>query len=539
MQHSISIALITILFSGFVTSVKYDHLLWPYPQKVDMKDQFLLIHDLDKFQIITKSKCDVIESAIKRYMERMFIQDCRRLNPKFAGSYFIPKRIDHQSDPNYKGLLKNVTLIVDGGCEQYPHMNMNEMYQIFIQENGIANIHAKSVWGAIRGLETFSRLLINTGRDEFLVNIVSISDVPRFSHRGVLVDTSRHYQTINVIKQMLDAMELNKMNVLHWHIVDDQSFPFVSDTFPELSFMGAYDPVRAVYTPRNISHIIEYARLRGIRVMAEFDSPGHTLSWGRGHPELLTQCYGSDGKPNGQKGPIDPIKNEVYTFMEKLFTEIAHRFPEQYIHLGGDEVNPSCWLSNPSIINFMTKHNMARNIGKLETYYIQKIVDIVSRLNKSYIVWQEVFDNNVTLKSDTVVHVWLSAWQNELAKVTQKGHKALLSAPWYLDLISYGQDWVRYYQTDPTAFNGSDEQKRLLMGGEACLWAEFIDSANLIQRAWPRASAVAERLWSPASLNKADRARPRFHENECHMQRNGLHVEPSDGPGYCQCDIAL
>lgn len=117
------------------------------------------------------------------------------------------------------------------------------------------------------------------------------------------------------ILQILDGMAYTKLNVFHWHIVDDQSFPYQSITYPELSEQGAYHP-SAIYTQADVANVIEYARLRGIRVMAEFDTPGHTRSWGVSHPELLTEC---GGKYAGKLGPIDPTKEEVYTFIENLF----------------------------------------------------------------------------------------------------------------------------------------------------------------------------------------------------------------------------
>jgi len=288
-------------------------------------------------------------------------------------------------------------------------------------------------------------------------------------------------------------MAYNKLNVFHWHIVDDQSFPFVSKKFPDLSSKGSYDSQTHIYTNDHINKVIEYARERGIRVVVEFDSPGHTQSWGKGQPGLLSQCY-TDGKPNGLFGPIDPTRDTTYTFIKDFFTEVSQTFPDQYLHLGGDEVDFTCWESNPNIKKFMTDKNIT-TFAKLEDYYMQKVLDIVKSLNKSYIVWEEVFNDGVQIKPDTIVHVWKGSanrwgdqnqtyWRSELYNVTKKGFNALLSSCWYLDLISYGPDWEKYYNCEPLSFNGTEAQHKLVLGGEAAIWTEYVDGSNLISRVW-------------------------------------------------------
>ncbi|XP_044302386.1 beta-hexosaminidase subunit beta isoform X2 [Varanus komodoensis] len=329
-------------------------------------------------------------------------------------------------------------------------------------------------------------------------------------------------------------MAFNKFNVLHWHIVDDQSFPFQSVTFPELSGQGAYS-YNHVYTPTDVSLVLEYARLRGIRVIPEFDTPGHTESWGKGQKDLLTPCYNGE-HPSGVYGPINPILNTTYDFMAKLFKEIGTVFPDDYIHLGGDEVDFTCWKSNPNVSEFVKKQGIWYSYAKLESYYIEKILDTVSSLNKKSIVWQEVFDNAVKLQPDTIVEVWMGfMYQEELRKVTKEGHQAILAAPWYLDLISYGQDWKKYYSVEPLDFPGCKSQKELVLGGEACLWGEYVDATNLTPRLWPRASAVGERLWSSKNVTDIADAYKRLNEHRCRMLRRGIAAQPLF-VGYCRSE---
>merc|ERR1711988_374431 len=174
-------------------------------------------------------------------------------------------------------------------------------------------------------------------------------------------------------------------------------------------------------------------------------------------------------------------------------------FPEKYLHLGADEVDFKCWQSNPDITAFMRKWNMTGDYHKLESIYIKKLLDIVSSYptKNGYMIWQEGFDNGIDVKNDTIIHVW-------------KGLRAILSSPWYLNYISYGSDWTKYYLAEPLDFHGTDAQKALVIGGETCMWDEFVNSINLTPRLWPRASAVAERLWSSKEVRNTAEAKGRI-----------------------------
>jgi len=354
----------------------------------------------------------------------------------------------------------------------------------------------------------------------------------------LLLDTSRHFQTIKTIYHNLDAMAINKLNVFHWHIVDDQSFPYQSTSFPNMSDQGAYNRYNHVYTQDDIADVIEYARRLGIRVIVEFDTPGHTQSWGKAYPSILTPCY-SGGKPDGSYGPIDPTKQSTYDFLTTFFQEIKNVFPDSYLHLGGDEVSFDCWKSNPQVQAFMTQ-NKWTDYSQLESYYMGKLITLINAAplveQKKLLVWQEVFDNKVNLAKDVLVHVWKGSWEQEMAAVTAAGYTSLLSSCWYLD-GDLGQ-WSNFYKCDPQNFTGSGAQKALVLGGETCMWAENVDATNAISRIWPRASAAAERLWSIKDVTDETSFAARGKILTCRMIKRGLGASPIFGPSFCDEEYA-
>ncbi|XP_071534652.1 beta-hexosaminidase subunit alpha-like [Panulirus ornatus] len=527
--------MVGVVMGGYPTVTPSVGQVWPRPQMMKTEDTYMVIRpNTFKFSTVGHD-CDILQEALKRYIRIMF------------KSHWDPETQTNQpwrKDTGFKGYLDGVSVSLLTPCEANPHQNMDEHYEIKIDSPdapGEGTIISQSIWGMLRGLETFSQLLVPDA-SAYSINSTQIMDYPRFAFRGLMLDTSRHYLPVSKIQETLDLMAMNKLNVFHWHIVDDQSFPYVSAAFPNLSKLGAFSS-RHVYTADDLHTVVEYARLRGIRVLPEFDTPGHTKSWGPGQPGLLTPCY-KESVPDGTFGPIDPTNHNTYDFLKTFFTEITSHFSDHYVHLGGDEVSFSCWESNPNITKFMDKHNITGSYNKLEEIYISKLLDIIANLptKNGYLVWQEVFDNDVEIASDTVVHIWKNenlpiAWKNELDKVTSRGYHTILSSCWYLNYISYGVDWYKYYECDPQDFNGTDGQKQLVLGGEACIWGEYVDRTNLTPRTWPRASVVAEKLWSSsAHTSSTAEASPRLEEHRCRLLSRGYDVEPI-WPSFCSADV--
>ena len=371
----------------------------------------------------------------------------------------------------------------------------DESYRLTVTATQV-HLDAPGPLGILHGLQTFLQL-VSIGPNGFVVPAVTIEDRPRFPWRGLLIDVSRHFMPLDVVKRNLDGMEALKLNVLHWHLSDDQGFRVESRKFPrlqELSSEGQY------YTRDEIRGIIEYARDRGIRVVPEFDMPGHSTSWFAAYPELASAPgpYQVEHKWGIFDPAMDPTRESTYRFLNDFIAEMTHLFPDAYFHIGGDEVNGKQWDRNTKIHEFMQKHGIKDNHA-LQAYFNQRLQAIVGKHGKIMIGWDEILQPD--LPQQAVVQSWRG--QASLAGAVRLGHRALLSYGYYLDLM---QPASLHYSVDPLAGDAASltaEEKQRVLGGEACMWAEFITPGNIDARLWPRAAAVAERLWSPAEVNDA------------------------------------
>ncbi|KAK8782739.1 hypothetical protein V5799_015919 [Amblyomma americanum] len=471
---------------------------WPLQRSLD-PDTFAL-------SSAAAESCDVVAKALSRYRKLAFLGDSTRRGGGGGGGEErgFSAVVDH-------GLLPALRVeVAQYQGEQhcgYPQHKDDESYTLNIPEQGDAMLTSRTVWGALRGLETFSQLVHQDPVSKaYLVNVTVIDDIPRFAYRGLLLDSSRHFQPVKVLKQNLSA----------------------------------YSP-RHVYSLKDVQDIIEYARLRGIRVIPEIDTPGHTQALGKAFPA----CYfnGTRGKPDYPNHAafemLNPMQDYTYDVMRDIFREIIETFKDKYIHLGMDEVYYSCWESSPEIAEFMQQQGFDA-VNQVEQYYVKRTLANVQELGAKYMIWQDPIDNDVNAANDTLVGVWkdtsldtkMGRWQDYIKPIARKGYQMVLSACWYLNYISYGQDWKKFYQCDPRGFDGTEAEKDLVVGGEACMWGEYVDGTNLIPRLWPRASAVAERLWSSADVNDTDDASFRLDQQRCRMLRRGIPTQPILN-GYC------
>jgi hexosaminidase len=373
--------------------------------------------------------------------------------------------------------------------------------------NGHLRLSADEPLGVLRGLETFLQLVQqnNSAPPGFSVQAVTIHDQPRFPWRGLSLDVSRHFIPVEGVERTIDGLGAVKLNVLHWHLSDDQGFRVESKKYPRLQRYGSDG---LYYTQAQIRDVIAYARDRGVRIVPEFDMPGHATSWLPGYPSL--------GAGNGDyqivRGAgilpdlLDPTKESTYRFLDGFVGEMTRLFPDEYFHIGGDEVNPKQWNQNPRIQAFMRKHHIAD--GKaLQVYFNQRLLKIVTKHHKHMEGWDEILQPS--LPKSIVIQSWRG--QQSLWQAAREGYQGILSAGYYLDLMypasyHYSIDPLKVPppapgrvapQTPPAPPDLTPEQEKLILGGEAAMWEELATSENLDAKLWPRLAAIAERFWSP------------------------------------------
>ncbi len=388
----------------------------------------------------------------------------------------------------------HATLVIQSAetVDRPDRLGDNESYTLDVSPTR-ARLTSATTTGALRGLQTFLQL-IAPDQEAFSAPAVHIEDAPRFPWRGLLIDVTSHFMPVPVILRNLDAMEAVKLNVFHWHLTDDQGFRVESKVFPLLHQAGSDGNY---YTQQEIREVLAYAHDRGIRVVPELDMPGHCASWLVGYPHL-----GSAPGPYsiihtfGIYDPtLDPTREEVYQFIDKLIGEFAGLFPDDYFHVGGDEVTGKHWKNNPAIQSFLRKNSLHDEAG-LQAYFNRRVETIVRKHGRKMVGWDEVLHRD--LPRDIMVQSWRD--QESLATAAGRGYPAILSFGYYLDHLKPAKE---HYSVDPLggqALKLTPAQAARILGGEACMWTEYVNPETIDSRIWPRTAAVAERLWSPAEI---------------------------------------
>jgi hexosaminidase len=368
-----------------------------------------------------------------------------------------------------------------------PILGADESYTLVITQSG-ATLQAAEDAGALCGLATLTQLLSRSPQG-WSLPVVTIHDAPRFPWRGLLIDVCRHWETREVIERNLDAMALVKLNVLHLHLSDDQGFRVESRSHPELQRQGSDGQY---FSQADLAAIVRYAAARCIRVVPEFDMPGHITSWLVSHPELasLPGPYQLKRQAGVFDAVFDPTNERTYALVEDVWAEMCGVFPDQYVHLGGDENNGHQWAANPAIQEFIGRHGLKDN-GGLQAYFNQRIDAFLIRRGKRVVGWDEIMHPD--LPRDAVIDSWRGA--GALAEAVRLGFSGLMAHGYYVDHCSPAAE---YYLADPVPEGSrlTAAERARILGGEAAMWSELVGPETIDSRIWPGTAAIAERFWS-------------------------------------------
>lgn len=487
--------------------------IWPMPKSVS--NGHSLLYFSNNFELKTEGTkyadaSGILKDAFTRTVDTIKLD------------HVIEANVSHY-DPSL--VLKGIHVIIFSSSDVLQH-GIDESYKLNIPAKGnslYARIEAQTVYGALHGLQTFSQVCYFNLKSRGIVVLQvpwNIIDEPRFSYRGLLIDTSRHYQTLPTIKKVIDSMTYAKLNVLHWHIVDSQSFPLEIPSYPKL-WQGAYS-ISERYTIDDAAEIVSYAQRRGINVLAEIDVPGHALSWGVGYPALWPSpdC----------KEPLDVSNEFTFKLIDGILSDFSKIFKYRFVHLGGDEVDTSCWLLTPHVRKWLKKNNL--NSSEAYQYFVLRAQKIALSHGYEIINWEETFNNfGSKLSRKTVVHNWLGSGVAQ--RVVETGLRCIVSNQdkWYLDHLD--ALWPGFYMNEPLTNITDPKQQALVLGGEVCMWGEHIDGSDIEQTIWPRAAAAAERLWTPYDKIAKDPKQVvgRLAHFRCLLNQRGVAAAPLAGPG--------
>ncbi|KAM1481631.1 hypothetical protein ACFX13_029346 [Malus domestica] len=534
---------------------------WPQPQA----------HLLSpNFAITSPANHKYLSSAVKRYHQLLLSEHHRPLvNPSSS------VRINTSAPP----LLTLSITVADLAAPL--HHGVDESYTLTIPiTGGAANLWAQTAWGAMRGLETLSQLVWG---DPSLVAVgVYVWDSPLFGHRGVMLDTSRNFYGVEDILRTIEAMSANKLNVFHWHITDSHSFPLLLPSEPDLASKGSYGSAMQ-YSPADVTKIVEFGLEHAVRVVPEIDAPGHTGSWAEAYPEIVT-CANMFWWPDGVDwadrlasepgtGHLNPLNPKTYQVLKNVIHDVSTLFPEPFFHAGADEIIPGCWKADPTIQSFLSKGG---TLSELLDLFVNSTFPYIVSLNRTVVYWEDVLlDDNVKVQATILPpeHTILQTWNNghnNTKRIVSSGYRVIVSSSefYYLDCghgdflgnnslydqqtgsdTGNGGSWCGPFKTWQTIYNYdityglTEDEAKLVLGGEVALWSEQADPTVLDARIWPRTSALAESLWSgnrdAMGMKRSAEATDRLNEWRSRIVARGVRAEPIQplwcirNPGMC------
>jgi len=553
--------------------------LWPAPTgAVEVSTSLVPFLPQELRLVAVSAPSDKVNKWVNQFGD-VFREYLYLMHPDYEGDYKNPF-LDREF---LNGQSVKLSISV-GSAEEALTTETDESYSISIKrtigkkgsgETVHVSITAPTYFGARHGMETLSQMISYDDLSDTLqiYDSALVEDKPSFVHRGLLLDTSRNFMPKKVIKQIISGMSYDKLNVFHWHITDTHSFPFYSRRVPQLTLHGAYSP-RKVYSPDDIREIVQFARIRGVRVLPEFDAPAHVGNgWQFGEAEgkgRLAVCVNQEPwqdfcvePPCGQLNPVNP---HVYTTLGKLYQDFFELFDTDMFHMGGDEVNLNCWNSTEEIQAELVKQGKTGTEEELLAMWkrfqeqaAEKVYEAAgSRL--PLILWTNSLTEKGHVekflsKDDYIIQIWTKGDDPVVKELLEKDFRVIFSNydAWYLDCgysswVGEGNNWCSPYKgwqvvygNSPKAHykaaGGDSSKENLILGGEAAMWSEQVDGAAVVHKLWPRASALGERLWSDPATNWKQ-AELRMLDHRARIVERGL---PADAlqPEWCRQNEAL
>ncbi|MCK4561630.1 MAG: family 20 glycosylhydrolase, partial [Flavobacteriaceae bacterium] len=418
-----------------------------------------------------------------------------------------------------------------------------EGYILEVNENTI-ELSANNAAGIFNGFQTLKQLFPpNSNSNSIEIIGCKIKDYPRFGWRGLMLDVSRHFFTVEEVKAYIDQMSQYKFNVFHWHLTDDEGWRIEIKSLPKLTEIGAWRVERhgkfgdgrsyplegekatygGFYTQEQIKDIISYANDRNITIVPEIDFPGHSMAALAAYPELSTKKEAKFVNPGAKfaewygdgkfemliENTINPADEKVYEFIDKVFTEVAQLFPGQYIHMGGDEAYHGYWEADPAVQKFMKK-NKIKNSHEMQSYFVKRVEKIISSKGKKMIGWDEILEGG--LADGAAVMSWRGMKGGiEAAKM---GHKVVMTPTTYAYLdytqgdrsvensIYSSLSLEKSYSFEPIP---EEVDPKFILGGQGNLWTEAVPNLPYaFYMTYPRAFALIETLWSPKEKKNWD-----------------------------------
>jgi hexosaminidase len=436
----------------------------------------------------------------------------------------------------------------------------DEGYELVVTPRGVL-IRASNGAGLFYGVQSLLQLLppgvygkAPVSGVDWSVPAVSISDRPRFRWRGIMLDVARHFEPADAVLQYLDVLAMHKINVFHWHLVDDQGWRIEIKKYPRLTQVGAWrdqagfgiDPRLSTtfgpdgryggfYTQDEIRRVVSYAARLHITVVPEIEMPGHSTAALAAYPQFSTTggpfTIGADA--GVFHGVYSAGNEQTFSFLQDVLTEVMDLFPSPYIHVGGDEVPEDSW-DDPADRKLIADQKLS-GPQQVETYFINRIARFIDSRGRKLIGWDEIL--NPGLAPDAAVMSWRGTSNGATAAAA--GHDVVMSptAYCYLDFQqgtnTEPMPWLgpvypasRLYSFDPVA-NLTPQQAAHILGVQGNLWTESVPNISRAQyMTWPRAAAVAEIGWTDASLQEYASFKGRMLADEARLDAMGVNYRP-------------